>query len=180
MLIVDDDPSVRESLRRLLKNEQYEVKLAGNGDEAMECLQGTTVDLVLLDLNLGAEDGWEVFQRITECDASIPVVIVTAAHEQEALALEAGADALVEKPIDVGSFLEVVKGLLAETPEERLCRRGAEGECLHYVPRWGEKYFATMAERYAKPLQLGWGGGEWRVRKKNGKEEKLYEHRIGN
>ena len=179
VLIVDDDLSVRESLRRLLESEGHETRLACNRDEAMECIEGTPLDLVLLDLNLGSDDGWAVYKRIAEIDASVPVVIVTGAHEQEDLAIKAGVDALIEKPIDVASFLEVVNGLLAETREERSYRRQSGEECMHYVPRWGDRYFATMAERYAQPLRLACLSGT-KARNRNRKEEKHHEHRVSN
>jgi len=139
---------------KLLQSEGYEVAEAWNASRAMKCLGEKQIDLVLLDLNLGREDGWEVYQKISQLDGSIPVAIITAAYEQEENAANARVDALVEKPIDITGFLCVVNALLHETEWERKQRRENRGDSLYYIPRWGERYFKRLAERYNKPLRL--------------------------
>src|SRR5690606_41680413 len=69
--------SVRESMTRLLRMEHYEVLPARDGVEAIERFRSHIIDLVVLDLNLGSESGWQVFQRMTELNPYVPTIIVT-------------------------------------------------------------------------------------------------------
>ena len=81
-------------------------------------------------------------------------VSVRAALKRLLSEVVAGADALVEKPIHFEGFLDVVNSLLTETQGERAKRREPGEDGFRYVPRWGERYFATLADKYAKPLRL--------------------------
>src|SRR5213594_2731548 len=64
VLVVDDDVSVRESLGRALKLENYEAVLAANGDEALQKFCEGYIDVVLLDLNMPVKNGWDAFERM--------------------------------------------------------------------------------------------------------------------
>ena len=71
ILLVDDDPGVRRMLLRVLEEEDYVVLPAANGVEALEVARATAPDLVLLDLNLPMQNGWDTF-RAARCRAPAP------------------------------------------------------------------------------------------------------------
>jgi DNA-binding NtrC family response regulator len=105
ILIADDQPDVRESLRLLLKSEGFKVDLAPNPVAALAALEATPPDLVLMDMNYSKDttsgrEGLELLERIHGVDASLPVVVMTAWGSVE-LAVEAmkrGAKDFVLKP----------------------------------------------------------------------------------
>jgi len=159
LLIIDDDPSVLESLRKLLVSEGYDVLAARDGTEALAQFKSGPIDLVVLDLNLGTEDGWEVFGRMTHLNPFVPTVVITAEPGQKDRAIEAGVEALIEKPIEVPLFLQILRDLLTEqSPQrrERIC--GSEDYC-RYVARSYETFLKMLHERRSAPLNLAWGPG---------------------
>ena len=122
VLIVDDDASVRESIRRVLKGAGYEVKTAADAEEATVKFVPEEIDLVLLDLNLRSHSGWDVFERLTTQHPALPIIIITGMPNQYQTAVAAGVGALIEKPIEVTSLLKTMDELLAEPKEARLRR----------------------------------------------------------
>ena len=134
ILLVDDDPGVRRMLQRVLEEEDYAVVIAANGSEALESVRITAPDLVLLDLNLPVQNGWEILQQLTEEDPLLPVIIITARPNQLFPALASGAGALMEKPMDIPVLLQTVKTLLAESAAERLARLAGRNTGFHYLP----------------------------------------------
>jgi DNA-binding response OmpR family regulator len=122
VLIVDDDDAIRESLRKLLQAEGYEVRLAANGQEGLDQFDPAKVDLLLLDLNLPAKSGWDLFERFSFINPLLPIIIITGRDNQYKLAAAAGVGALMEKPLDVPLLLETIAALLAEPAETRLKR----------------------------------------------------------
>lgn len=122
VFIVDDDASVRESLKKVLTGAGYEVTTAADGQEAVAQFVPGQIDLVLLDLNLPFRSGWDVFERLTTQHPTIPLIIITGLPDQYPTALAAGAGALMEKPIDAPALLKTMNELLAEPPEARLRR----------------------------------------------------------
>jgi len=133
IMIVDDDPSVREMLGRVLAGEGYSVTSAADGVQACERAAAARVDLVLLDLNLPGESGWDTFERLTEENPLLSVIIITARSNQLFTALGAGAGALLEKPLDFPQLLQTIRKLLAESPDIRLARLAGQGLEFHYV-----------------------------------------------
>jgi DNA-binding response OmpR family regulator len=122
ILVVDDDESVRDSLRKVLEGAGYEVALAGGGLEAAFRFAAEPVDLLVLDLALPNQSGWDVFGDLTTRRPAVPVIIITGLANQRLTAEMAGAGALFEKPIDPAAFLERIAELLAEPPQRRLQR----------------------------------------------------------
>ena len=122
VLIVDDDASVRESIRKVLKGAGYEVKTATDAEEVTVKFVPEEIDLVLLDLNLRSHSGWDVFERLTTQHPALPVIIITGVPNQYQTALAAGVGALIEKPIEVPALLRTMDELLAEPKEARLRR----------------------------------------------------------
>ncbi len=115
VMVVDDDESVRESLRKVLDHEGYEVTLAADGAEAVEIFRqaGCRVDLLLVDLNMPVKNGWATLDRLLEADRSLPVFVLTGLSNQYELAEAAGVSVLVEKPIDVTGLLQLMHRQLA-------------------------------------------------------------------
>lgn len=122
ILIVDDDDTVREMIRRVLVGEGHEAVTAADGAEALKIAAAVKIELLLLDLNLPAMNGWDIFEQLTRADPSLAVIIITARSGQLVTAKCAGAGALLEKPLDFPVLLQTVERLLAEPAESRLIR----------------------------------------------------------
>ena len=134
ILLVDDDSTVRDSLKEVLVAEGYFVIPAENGQQALELASQLPVDLVLLDLNMPVKNGWDTFERLTAEHPLIPIIIVTARPNQLFTAVNAGAGALLEKPMDIPTLLRAMEKLLAETAEQRLARLAGKKTEFHYRP----------------------------------------------
>ena len=154
LLVVDDDHAVRESLRKLLEAEHYNVHTAHGGIDALNHFTFNSIDLVVLDLNLSADDGWEVFHMMAETNPFVPTIIITAESDQLERAVAAGVEALIEKPIDVSSFLKTISDLLAQTSEQRLERVCGDDKYCRYIARHSEPFLKLLNERQSTPLKL--------------------------
>ena len=139
ILIVDDDASVREVLTRVLDGEGYLVLSAGNGPEALRIAAANPIDLVLLDLNMPMQSGWDTFEELTTHNPSLGVIIVTARSGQLFTSLAAGVAALLEKPLDYPKMLQTVRAVLAESPEVRLARMVGQHGDLRYLASGGKE-----------------------------------------
>ena len=117
ILLVDDERSIRESLSKILGAENYEVVLAENGHEAIEKHGAQRIDLLILDLNMPVKNGWDTLEWLVKIDPVLPVVIITGRSNERALAETAGADALMEKPLDVPLLLQTIRELMDEPVE---------------------------------------------------------------
>jgi DNA-binding response OmpR family regulator len=97
VLVVDDDPTVSDVVRRYLEQDGCRVRLASDGPAALAAVDAETPDLVVLDLMLGGIDGLEVCRRLRR---HLPVVMLTALGEESdrVVGLEVGADDYVTKP----------------------------------------------------------------------------------
>jgi two-component system, OmpR family, response regulator MprA len=121
ILVVDDERAVRESLRRALELEGYEIELAGDGSEALHRLESNEEpDAVILDVLMPGVDGLEVCRRIRGSGSRLPVLMLTARTEVEdrVAGLDAGADDYVTKPFALEELLARVRALLRRTTEE--------------------------------------------------------------
>jgi DNA-binding response OmpR family regulator len=134
ILLVDDDPTVRDSLNDVLESEGYVVITAENGQQALELIDKLPVDLVMLDLNMPIKNGWDTFERLTAGRPLIPIIIATARPNQLFTALSAGAAALLEKPMDIPTLLQTIEKLLAETADQCLARLAGKHTEFHYQP----------------------------------------------
>ena len=113
ILVVDDEPMVREVLARYLATEGFEVDTASDGSEALDAFSASRPDLVLLDLMLPRIDGYEVFTRIRDL-ASTPVIMLTARGEEadRLVGLDLGADDYVTKPFSPREVVARVRAVL--------------------------------------------------------------------
>ncbi len=135
ILLVDDDPGVREMLGRLLEAEHYEVVLAQDGDEAGAKFVAHSPDLVLLDLNMPQREGWSAFRFMTAAYPLLPVIIITARPNQYVKAEELGVDALMEKPLNFPVLLDAIRRLVLETVSQRTRRLANPQFRTAYLPR---------------------------------------------
>ncbi len=133
ILLADDDPGVRGSLSDVLVSEGYVVIPANDGLQALELAASTTVDLVLLDLNMPRKNGWDTFERLSAEHPLLPVIIVTARPNQFFTAVGAGAGALLEKPMEIPTLLRTIRRLLAEPAQQRLARLAGHHTEFHYA-----------------------------------------------
>jgi len=104
VLIVDDEPSARQTAEALLLPEGYDLASAASGQECLTLLASSAVDLILLDVMMPGMDGFEVCSRLKANDAwrHIPIILVTALDNRETLVrgLDAGADDFLAKPVN--------------------------------------------------------------------------------
>jgi two-component system response regulator MprA len=114
VLIVDDDRSLRDALRRALVLGGYDAVLAASGQEALTQVADSSPDAVVLDIGLPDLDGLEVCQRLRAAGNRIPVLMLTArdAIEDRIDGLDAGADDYLVKPFDVGELKARLRALL--------------------------------------------------------------------
>jgi len=119
ILVVDDERAVRESLRRALQLEGYEIELAVDGREALSVLaeEEPQPDAVILDVLMPGVDGLEVCRRLRGAGNRVPVLMLTARDEVEnrVAGLDAGADDYVTKPFALEELLARVRALLRRT-----------------------------------------------------------------
>ncbi len=119
ILIVDDDPDLRQALRLRLRANRYDTIHAADGYSAIALAYKERPNLIILDLGLPAGDGFVVLDRLQRDDklSSIPVVVLTARDPQnnEQQALQAGAAAFFQKPADNAELLNVIRATLHHT-----------------------------------------------------------------
>jgi DNA-binding response OmpR family regulator len=116
VLIVDDDPLIRNVVRAVLEDGSYDLEEAASGEEALRAASRRPPDVVLLDVMMPGLDGFEVAERIKK-DARLKeavVVMLTAkdAPEDRRRGLEAGADAYFTKPFSPLELLSTLSGIL--------------------------------------------------------------------
>jgi two-component system response regulator MprA len=115
ILVVDDERAVRDSLRRALELQGYQVELAADGAEALALLEANgQPDAILLDILMPGIDGLEVCRRIRRSGNAVPVLMLTArdAVGDRVSGLDAGADDYVVKPFALEELLARVRALL--------------------------------------------------------------------
>jgi two-component system, OmpR family, response regulator MprA len=120
ILVVDDERAVRDSLRRALELEGYEIELAGDGREALYRLDtDSQPDAVILDVLMPGLDGLEVCRRLRASGNAVPVLMLTArdAVENRVEGLDAGADDYVTKPFALEELLARVRALIRRTTD---------------------------------------------------------------
>jgi CheY-like chemotaxis protein len=113
VLVVDDDPDIRDLLVSALTDDGYEAEAAGNGREALDKLEGFDADVVVLDLMMPVMDGW-TFARHMKERRDIPIVVLSAANDVARHGAAIGAAGIVPKPFDLEQLLPTIERLTTE------------------------------------------------------------------
>ncbi len=123
VLVVDDDKAVRESLRRSLEFNGYEVHLAGDGAEALAGIGALAPDVVIMDVMMPRLDGLETTRALRTAGNDVPIIVLTArdAVGDRVEGLDAGADDYLAKPFALPELLARLRALLRRVvPDEDL------------------------------------------------------------
>lgn len=110
ILVVEDDPQIRNFIGFTLRSEGYAHETAANGKSAMQAMVYKPIDLMLLDLGLPDVDGMEIIQKVREW-SEIPIIVVSARDQdkEKALALDMGADDYLTKPFSSTELLARIR-----------------------------------------------------------------------
>ncbi len=116
ILVIDDEPDIRESLEALLSSENYTVELAANGTQGLERLNASTYDLVLLDQMMPDMTGMEVLEEVRQRDRETPIFMITAYGSVEVAveALKRGASDYFSKPWDNEKLLIEISRMISK------------------------------------------------------------------
>jgi FixJ family two-component response regulator len=116
--IVDDDASVRQSARRLIRSLGYRAEAFGSAEEFLDSGQAKKTACLILDVRMPRIDGLELQRRLA--GSAIPIVFITAraSEEEERRALRAGAVAFLRKPVDKEALLRVLGAVLEMSESE--------------------------------------------------------------
>ncbi|HEX3588896.1 MAG TPA: response regulator transcription factor [Pseudonocardiaceae bacterium] len=120
ILVVDDDRAVRESLRRSLQFNGYQVELAGDGQQALDSVAQQRPDAMVLDVMMPRLDGLEVCRRLRGTGDDLPILVLTArdAVSDRVAGLDAGADDYLPKPFALEELLARLRALLRRATAE--------------------------------------------------------------
>ena len=156
LLVVEDEPTLRETLEYNLTRQGYQVSTAVDGRQALETARREQPDLILLDIMLPGLDGLEVC-RILRQEMNVPIIMLTARTDEvdKVVGLELGADDYITKPFSMRELLARVKAALRR---QRLVREEVAAEAQPAVPR-AQPRTMTFGD-----LTLDLGRGEVRLR----------------
>jgi two-component system KDP operon response regulator KdpE len=120
ILVVDDEQHITMVMRSGLTKHGYDVRVAAEGEAALELFQLWTPDLVITDLSMPNMDGLEVCRRLRAV-STVPIIVLSVKGDESVKieALDAGADDYVTKPFAMGEFLARVRAALRRSPEGR-------------------------------------------------------------
>lgn len=122
ILIVDDELRMRKLIKDFLKQKDYEILEAGNGEEALNIYNNKkySIDLILLDVMMPKLDGWAVLRQIRKENKEIPVVMLTARSEEqdELFGFELGVDEYITKPFSPKLMVARIESILRRTNKE--------------------------------------------------------------
>jgi two-component system OmpR family response regulator len=136
VLVVDDDPAMRDVIATYLASHHVEVSAVADGDAMTRVLARRPVDLLILDLKLAEEDGLDLMRNLNG-HADVPVIVITGHRHEETdrvLALELGADDFVTKPLSLRELLARARAVLR--------RSEAAGRRSHRNEKWISYRFA--------------------------------------
>jgi DNA-binding response OmpR family regulator len=147
ILLVEDEPDWAEEIRSVLVRAGYEVRVAGDGGLAQSMFVARRPDVVLLDLILPGESGFEILQQFKHVDASVPVVIVSAIRLGDALRLaeRLGADAYVVKPFEPDELLHAIRTVGDRRWRQALEPQATPTDRIHFACRCGKRFRVSLA-----------------------------------
>jgi two-component system response regulator MprA len=158
ILVVDDDPSLRQVLERVLAFEGYDVETVPTGYDALERMQvpergAAVIDLIVLDLGLPDIDGLDVARRLRADGQTLPILVLTARGDvgDRVAGLDAGADDYLPKPFDITELIARVRALLRRAGHTESTGNYALGDLTldaarRQVTREGEEITLTKTE----------------------------------
>jgi DNA-binding response OmpR family regulator len=156
ILLVDDDPNIRQLVSLYLTREGFEVQEAQRGDEALKHFKAAAPNLILLDIMLPGIDGWQVCREVRKV-SNIPIIMLTAKDEtfDKVLGLELGADDYLSKPFEPKELVARIKAVIrryqtAEAPDKELVFPGLSINKSHYTV----SYMGRPVEMPPKELEL--------------------------
>jgi DNA-binding response OmpR family regulator len=116
ILVVDDDPQIRELLQEYLTENALRASAASTGSQMAAILEQQAIDLVILDLRLAGEDGMAIARMLRD-QSAIPIIILTGVHEEadRVMGLELGADDYLTKPFSPRELLARIRTVLRRT-----------------------------------------------------------------
>lgn len=128
ILVADDEVNIRELAQLYLRKEGYEVVMAENGRQALEKIDETNPDLLVLDLMMPEVDGWEVCRQV-RAQSNLPIVMLTARKEDidKIVGLEMGADDYLVKPFNPRELVARIRAVLRRSGENA---SGSQGKTL--------------------------------------------------
>jgi two-component system KDP operon response regulator KdpE len=180
VLIVDDERSIRLSLRTVLSNIGFEIVEAARGEEALSLLRTAQLDAVLLDINMPGIGGVEVCRRMRKESARLPIVMLTVQGSEDCKveALDAGADDYITKPFQLRELIARLRSAVRRNraadaleapitvgdvrldPARHIVQK--KGRTVHLTPKQFELLHFLMANAgrpvpHAKLLRTVWG-----------------------
>jgi two-component system phosphate regulon response regulator OmpR len=135
LLVVDDDPRLRDLLQRYLREHQFEVSLAADGAAMSRLLLREKFDLIILDLMMPGEDGLSILKRLRAVGESAAIIMLTAKGDEvdRIIGLEVGADDYLAKPFNPRELLARIHAVLRRAPAQSLPGApGAAGESVSF------------------------------------------------
>ncbi len=156
ILLVDDDPNIRQLVVLYLEKEGYEVDVADRGDKALELFRKNPPGLMLLDIMLPGMDGWEVCREVRRT-SNIPIIMLTAKGEtfDKVLGLELGADDYIVKPFEPKEMVARIKAVArryqtGDTPAKEISFPGLTVN----ISRYSVVYAGQDVEMPPKELEV--------------------------
>ncbi len=152
ILVVDDEPAVREAIERALRLDGYDVELAENGERALNAVDTRPPDAMVLDVLMPRVDGLQVCRRLRSTGERVPILMLTArdAVGDRVGGLDAGADDYLVKPFALDELLARLRALLRRAhPDERAELRFADlslDPAAHEVRRGDREVELTRTE----------------------------------
>jgi len=138
VLIVDDDTAMREMLTEYLEGENFRVSAVADGKGMEAILREAAIDLIILDMKLGSEDGLDLMRQLSSPPRA-PVIIVTGHRREETdriVGLELGADDYITKPFSLRELLARIRAVLRRTEAVRQNPQGKERHVRYRFAGW--------------------------------------------
>lgn len=172
--LVDDEPDLRQALRRLLLGEGFEVEAFGSADQFLEHVNEDTVGCLVLDLAMPGVDGFEVQRRLAETGAKLSVVFLTGHGDIPASvrAIKAGALDFLTKPVKRADLLRAVHAALEHAHQQRsavLAIANLRTRFAQLTPREREVFQHVIAGRLNKVIATQLGTSEQTIKVHRGR-----------
>ncbi len=156
ILVVDDNPNIRNSMKLWLQNEGFRVSTASRGEEALEQIQQHPVDVVLVDFKLENETGIEIAGKLKECKPDLPVIMLTGfpSYETAVKAMKVGVSDYISKDEDNSKILTIISKAITDADNLQKIRSGSDSgripivlACSHSLIRESlETFFSKQTQ----------------------------------